>query len=212
MENKLVNENGLQKFFDTMSPFLRSHCLRVEEYTNMLIDVMKESGQFDNDLNFELMYQVGGRFARWHDIGKALVSNSLWDSSKKLSDEEIALIKAHPILGGGLISGKINIKRKYNVCEDVDDLAAAGCLFHHERWDSKGYPFRIGGENIPLPARMIALADSFDSMTDERPYKKVKTMDQALEEIKACSGTQFDPQLSELFISSVIRQLTHRVL
>lgn len=212
MGNKLINENGLQQFFDTMSLFLRSHCLRVENYTNMLIYAMKESEQFDNDINFDLMYREGGRFARWHDIGKALVSNSLWDSSKKLSDEEVALIKAHPILGAGLVSGKININRKYNVCEDVNDLAVVGCLFHHERWDSKGYPFKIGGEDIPLPARVVALADSFDSMTDERPYKKAKTIDEALEEIKICSGTQFDPRLSELFVKSIIKQLVNRIL
>ncbi|MEA4973344.1 MAG: HD domain-containing phosphohydrolase [Candidatus Metalachnospira sp.] len=204
-------ENSLQQFFDTMSPFLKSHCIRVEEYTDMLIDIMKRSKQFENNKNFELIYSVGGKFARWHDIGKALVSNNLWDSSKKLSEEEVALIKAHPILGAGLIGGKIDIVKKYDKCENITDLAIASCLFHHERWDSNGYPFKIGGKNIPLAARMTSLADSFDSMVDERPYKTAKTIDGALDDIKKCAGTQFDPQLADLFIIAAKKELLHTV-
>lgn len=207
----LINEKSLQQFFDTMSPFLKSHCIRVEEYSDMLIDKMKESKLFDSNSDFALIDSVGGKFARWHDIGKALVSNALWDSSKKLSDEEVALIKAHPILGAGLISGKINTQKKYDKCENIKDLAVVSCLYHHERWDSKGYPFKIGGEDIPLAARITSLADSFDSMIEDRPYKKAKTVGEALEEIKMCAGTQFDPQLAELFICAVNEKLSNTV-
>lgn len=207
----LINEKSLQQFFDTMSPFLKSHCIRVEEYSDMLIDKMKESSLYENNKDFELIYSVGGKFARWHDIGKALVSNDLWNSSKKLSDEEVALIKAHPILGAGLIGGKINVEKKYYKCENFKDLAVVSCLYHHERWDSKGYPFKIGGEDIPLAARITALADSYDSMIEDRPYKAAKTIDEALNEIKINAGTQFDPQMAELFFYAIIEK-THNTV
>jgi len=130
---------------------------------------------------------------------------------QKALDEEIALIKVHPILGAGLIGGKVSINMKYDKCENETDLAVASCLYHHERWDSNGYPFKIGGENIPLAARITALADSFDSMIEDRPYKKAKSVENALIEIKKCSGTQFDPQLSDLFIRAINEKLRHTV-
>ena len=74
-------------------------------------------------------------------------------------------------------------------------------LAHHERWDGNGYPKRLKGEEIPLPARIMAIADSFDAMIGERTYKQALTVEEALEEITKCAGTQFDPEIAKAFVT-----------
>ena len=82
----------------------------------------------------------------------------------------------------------------------ADYRALPYVLFHHERWDGTGYPSRIGGDEIPVEARVLAVADAFDAMTSPRPYRAPLTTERALEEVARCAGTQFDPVVAELFL------------
>jgi len=126
-----------------------------------------------------------------HDIGKIGVSDRLLMKSGPLSDEEWEPIRAHPKLGVAIL-------------KHVESLS--GCLaaiqYHHERYDGTGYPAGLKGENIPLDARIMAVADSYDAMTSLRPYRQGKfSVEQALAELKRCAGTQFDPRIVEVFLS-----------
>jgi diguanylate cyclase (GGDEF)-like protein/putative nucleotidyltransferase with HDIG domain len=126
-----------------------------------------------------------------HDIGKIGVSDRLLMKSGPLSDEDWEPIRAHPKLGVAIL-------------KHVESLS--GCLaaiqYHHERYDGAGYPAGLKGENIPLDARIMAVADSYDAMTSLRPYRQGKfTREQALAELKRCAGTQFDPKIVEVFLS-----------
>ena len=135
-----------------------------------------------------------------HDIGKIGVSDRLLMKSGPLSDEDWEPIRAHPKLGVAIL-------------KHVESLS--GCLaaiqYHHERYDGAGYPAGLKGENIPLDARIMAVADSYDAMTSLRPYRQGKfTTEQALAELKRCAGTQFDPNIIEVFVSLTESQLAKK--
>jgi putative nucleotidyltransferase with HDIG domain len=127
--------------------------------------------------------------AELHDIGKIYIPDDILNKPGKLNDTEIAIIKSHPAYGAFYLE-----KRSFS--SDV----IKGVLYHHERYDGKGYPFGLKGENIPLFARIIAIADSFDAMTSKRVYKNALSYSEAMEEIKKNAGTQFDPEIAEIFL------------
>ena len=124
-----------------------------------------------------------------HDIGKIAIDNSILNKSDQLTKEEWNEIKRHPEIG-------------YRILSSVNDMAelAEFILAHHERWDGKGYPLGISGEDIPILSRILAVADAYDAMIESRVYRKALSKEEALNEIKKNSGTQFDPTVSSIFI------------
>lgn len=130
--------------------------------------------------------------ARLHDIGKIGINTTILNKPQKLSAEEFAHIKDHPIIGAEII-------KKVNTMADLVPLI----LHHHERYDGKGYPAGLKDDQIPLGSRIIALADSLDAMTSHRPYKNPYPFSKALNEIVANSGSQFDPQVVNVFLSAI---------
>lgn len=124
-----------------------------------------------------------------HDVGKIGVPESVLCKTGKLTDEEYDQIKRHPRIGYNILKGIPKM-------EDVLD----GVLYHHERWDGRGYPDRIAGENIPLYGRILAVADTFDAMSSTRSYRQAMPREQVLEEILRCAGSQFDPRLTGPFV------------
>jgi HD-GYP domain-containing protein (c-di-GMP phosphodiesterase class II) len=129
-----------------------------------------------------------------HDIGKVRVRAEVLAKPGRLDADELAEIRTHPVEGAWLLAR-------------VPALAPAlpYALFHHERWDGDGYPTRRAGDEIPLEGRIMALADSFDAMTSERPYRAALTVDDALDEVRRGAGTQFDPELAEILVDVVER-------
>lgn len=127
-----------------------------------------------------------------HDIGKISIPESILRKTDKLDDEEYTVIKEH-------VNNAIDIIR---YLPDMDYLIPA-VLGHHERWDGHGYPRGISGNDIPVTARCLAIADAFDAMTTDRPYRKGLSTETALEQIKQSEGTQLDPALSEIFIDII---------
>lgn len=128
-----------------------------------------------------------------HDIGKIAISKEILNKPEPLSEHEFDEVKIHPEIGYQILKSA-----------DVYTRLAEYVLSHHERWNGKGYPRGLSGEEIPLVARIITVADAYEAMTSERPYKKLRTPEQALEEIKRCSGTQFDPAVVLAFEKTFI--------
>lgn len=132
-----------------------------------------------------------------HDIGKTLIPREILNKKTKLTEAEYEEVKKHPVYGG-------------NALGHVDKLKeiSKAIYHHHERWDGAGYPEGLGGEEIPQLARMLCIADAFDAMTDDRPYRKAFSQKDAIKEITACAGNQFDPKLAEQFIAMIKNNMT----
>ncbi len=124
-----------------------------------------------------------------HDVGKIGVPEAVLTKPGKLTDEEFALIKLHPEIGARILRD----------IRQMQDLIP-GVLAHHERWDGRGYPANLKGNDIPLFGRLICLADSFDAMSSNRTYRQALSLQQVLAEISRCAGAQFDPDLAQVFV------------
>lgn len=126
-----------------------------------------------------------------HDIGKIGVPDNILRKPDRLTDEEFEIIKKHPITGYNILSS----------IEGLEDILD-GIKYHHERFDGRGYPEGLKGKDIPLIARIIAIADTLDAMTSDRPYRKGFPFEYALEELKNVKGTQLDPEIVDVFLGS----------
>jgi len=127
-----------------------------------------------------------------HDVGKIAIRDGILLKPGALEPHEWVEMKKHPETG-------------YRIAQSVYELASIAeyILSHHERWDGTGYPMGLVGKHIPLPSRILAVADAYDVMTNLRPYKEPMSHDEAIEEIKRCSGTQFDPAIVRSFLELV---------
>lgn len=165
------------------------HTWRVSKTTGLLAQQLGMS-----DEQVKLIQQA----ARLHDVGKIGISDTILLKPGKLTDEEFALMRTHTTIGFEVLAdGQSDLVR----------IAQRIAHSHHERWDGNGYPQRLAGEEIPLEARMLAVADVFDALTHDRPYKKAWPTEEAVAEIVKQSGRQFDPLVVEAFL-----QLPHESL
>lgn len=172
---------SLANSIEAKDAYTRGHCQRVMEISCELARALKLTEEQIKDLRYSAIL---------HDIGKIGISASILNKTEKLTDEEFGEIKKHPIIA-------------YNILKDVEFLknGLSGILQHHERYDGKGYPNGLKGNEICVFARIMCVADAFDAMTSDRPYRKGMDMETALKEIKRCSGTQFDPQIADLLLT-----------
>ena len=134
-------------------------------------------------------------FAYFHDIGKVGVSDRILNKCGSLTEAERQEMQHHSEIG-------------HRIAMATDDLSAIAqwILAHHERWDGKGYPWGIAGEKIPVQSRILAITDAYDAMTSDRPYRQAMTQAAAIEELRRNAGTQFDPELVEKFIGTIVRK------
>ena len=182
-ELKKLHEGLIYSFvnaIDAKSPWTKGHSIRV---TNYALAIAKEMGLKDKDI------ETLRTAALLHDIGKIGTYDIVLDKPEKLTAEEFDLVKMHPAKGEEIL---IPIKQLQNILPIIRS--------HHERMDGKGYPDGLKGDEIPLLARIICVADSFDSMTSERPYRPTPGKEYAISELKRYSGTQFDPEAAEAFL------------
>jgi len=172
------------------------HIDRTQKYLSILINELLRTGVYVDEIskwNLEVLLPS----AQLHDVGKIKVSDLILNKPAKLTDEEFIKIKSHCDEGERIIDGIIDKAEEDGFL--IHAKKFAGC--HHEKWDGAGYPRGLSGENIPLEGRIMAIADVYDALVCERPYKKPFSHDQAMEIIKSESGTHFDPKIVEAFLS-----------
>ncbi|MGC7845763.1 HD-GYP domain-containing protein [Desulforudis sp. 1088] len=176
----------LSDTIDERDKYTASHSKRVAEYARMIAEEMALKAR-----EIEEIYMAG----RVHDLGKISIPDSILLKSGRLTDEEFAVVKAHPKTSFFLLS---RIK--------MYEQAARLALHHHERYDGKGYPTGLKGQSIPLGSRVLAVADAYDAMTTDRPYRRALSRAQALAELERHKGTQFDPGVVNSFIRVLSRK------
>jgi putative two-component system response regulator len=125
-----------------------------------------------------------------HDVGKIAIPDTILLKPDRLTDEEYEVVKTHAALGARILEESTS--QLFQVAERI-------CRSHHERWDGNGYPDGLSGEDIPLAGRLVAVADVFDILVHERPYKEGMSVDDAAEELRRNAGTQFDPGIIAAF-------------
>lgn len=170
----------LRQTVEAKDPYTRGHSDRVSEYSVL---IGKKLGLDEKTLH---ILKIGGLF---HDIGKIGIPDSILLKESKLSDEEYSQIKNHPMIGVHMLGDAA-------IFTDILPIVK----HHHERYDGRGYPSQLVGDDIPYVARIAAVADTFDAMTSKRSYRDSLPIDVVIAEIERCSGTQFDPNISKVFL------------
>jgi HD-GYP domain-containing protein (c-di-GMP phosphodiesterase class II)/pSer/pThr/pTyr-binding forkhead associated (FHA) protein len=169
--------------------YTRGHSERVTIYSLMLADALGVTGPQRD------VVELGGLL---HDVGKIGIPEAVLRKPGALDDDEFALMKQHPELGEGIVANMPELDRLVNMAEIV-----AAVRHHHEKFDGQGYPDGLAGEAIPLAARILAVADTYDAITTDRPYRKGCAREVALRILQANSGSQFDPRLVQAFVGIV---------
>jgi HD-GYP domain-containing protein (c-di-GMP phosphodiesterase class II) len=172
---------GLTEALEIRDASTRGHSERAVAYAQGLARKLNLAREQEERLQYAVIL---------HDIGKIGIPDGILNKPGKLTDEEYAIMKTHPIKGSSIVL-------KIPFLEPV----GAVILHHHERWDGKGYPDGLAGEGIPIESRIIAVLDSYDAMTSDRVYRKAPGRAHALNEFRRCSGTQYDPSVVAAFLA-----------
>ncbi|MBQ2183093.1 MAG: HD domain-containing protein [Lachnospiraceae bacterium] len=170
-------------FIDAKDKYTRGHSIRVGFYTKKIAEKM----DFDED-ELDNIYYI----ALLHDVGKINISDSILNKPGKLDEEERNIIETHTTNGAQIL-------KDFNSVPHIVE----GARYHHERYDGKGYPEGLAGENIPLVARIICVADAFDAMNSDRCYRKAYPMEKIVKELKEGAGKQFDPEVVKVMLELI---------
>ena len=190
---KLFTETAiaLASAIDAKDTYTQGHSARVAKYSRMIASMSGKNEDECDDIYYAALL---------HDVGKIGVPNHIINKKGRLTSEEFDVIKSHPVIGYQILSE----------ISDFPDLSIAA-RYHHERFDGKGYPDGLLGQDIPELARIVSVADTYDAMTSNRSYRKQMSQEAVREEFLRCSGTQFDPDFANIMVQ-LIDQDTEYVL
>ena len=173
---------ALSEAIEARDPYTRGHSARVARTAHAV------GVRLGCDESRLAMLRLGGAL---HDIGKLVVSEAVLNKPGPLTSAEQAEVREHPEAGARMVALDRSLRP-----------ALPGVLYHHERWDGLGYPAGRAGSEIPFEARILAVADCFDAMTSNRPYRAALHPNEAIDEVERCAGTQFDPDVALVFLEA----------
>lgn len=193
MQTHLIS--GMANLIENRDMETGEHIARTSIYVKMLSKFCKLNDVYPDKINNEfidLMYSV----SPLHDIGKVIIPDKILKKPGKLTAEEFEIMKKHASYGGEVVKDILSGIGDENYISFASDIA----MYHHERWDGTGYPYGLKGDEIPLSARIMAIADVYDALISERCYKRPYAYDESFKIIEEGRGTQFDPKLVDIFI------------
>ena len=214
MENQLIQDTTLNVFaelVETRDNDTANHVLRTQNYVRIIAKRLQKNEKYKSQLGDDTIERIV-KAAPLHDIGKIGIPDAILLKPGKLDFEEYEVMKTHCKIGGNAIRLAINKALSGNNSKNEQgEITALYFLeeaekimnYHHERWDGKGYPEELYGEEIPISARIMALADVFDALTTVRPYKKAWSMEAVVNYILEQRGMQFDPDIVDAFENEI---------
>jgi putative nucleotidyltransferase with HDIG domain len=180
-QSTLATIDLLTATLEAKDPYTKGHSVRVAEYSYRISkEMLLDEGYIQKLVHAALL----------HDIGKIGVHEDILNKPSRLSDEEYDKVKQHPYIAAQILSG-------YDAFKDLNEIVIA----HHERYDGEGYPYGLKGKEIPLGARILSVADTFDAITSDRVYRSGMSLDKAKKILSEEKGKQFDPCIVEAFLS-----------
>ena len=183
--------HALANTIDAKDSYTNGHSTRVAKYSVMIAEIMGYTGEKLEQVQYAALL---------HDIGKIGIPREIINKPSRLTDEEYAVIKSHPVIGGKILEE----------ITEIPDIAV-GARWHHERFDGKGYPDGLMGMEIPELARIIGVADAYDAMTSKRSYRDVLPQEVVLGEIEKGKGSQFDPVIAEYMVHIIKNDITYEL-
>jgi len=198
-ENELIKDTtimALSSLAETRDNETGNHIRRTQNYIRELAVKLKDHPRFKHfltDENINLLYKV----APLHDVGKVGIPDSILRKPGKLTEEEFEIMKTHAALGGNAFASAV---AGLDISSTFLDVACQIAMSHHEKWDGSGYPAGLQGDNIPIPARLMALADVYDTMSCKRVYKSAISHEEVTAVILQGSGKHFDPDVVEAYL------------
>ena len=199
MQNHIIT--GMASLIESRDAETGEHVSRTSDLVRSIAENAREDGVYTDALDDGFISRLYS-LAPMHDVGKIVVPDDILKKPGKLTPEEFEQMKRHASEGGTVIRQILNGITDEEYLKFASDIAT----YHHERWDGAGYPEGLSGEDIPLAARIMAIADVFDALISERCYKKAIPVAEALEVIRAESGSHFDPKLAEVFLNHVSQE------
>lgn len=193
-ERKLLAHNSSRgSVLSSMQVAMFEHTQVMEEHSERMVTLSLHLGK-ELGLSDEQQIELD-LLSRLHDIGKICIDDSILSKPGSLTDEEWQIVKQHPEVG-------------YRIARSSGELAriAELILCHHERWDGKGYPRGISGNDIPILSRIISIIDAYDAMVQDRPYRQAMSRMAAIQEIENNAGAQFDPEISKVFVEKILNE------
>lgn len=173
------------------------HVRKTAAYARVIMKKMKEKNYYPELMTDEFVENVGNS-APLHDVGKIKVSDTILNKPGRLTDEEFTIMQSHAAYGADIIEQVIDLVPESDYLHEAKNLAH----YHHEKWNGKGYPDGLSGEDIPLSARIMAVADVFDALVSKRSYKEPFSFEQACDIIRKDAGSHFDPLVADAFLSA----------
>lgn len=190
-----ITVNLLARATDLRDSETGRHIERTTEFVRIIVTDLVKNHPEGYRLSAEEAEEII-KSAKLHDLGKIAIPDKILLKEGRLTDEEFAVIKTHPVHGEHLFKDYVDIIDNDLFLKTARDIAH----LHHEKWNGAGYPLGLSGEEIPLSARIVAIADVYDALVSERPYKKAFTHEKAVEIIREDAGKHFDPYLVEVFL------------